>query len=252
MRNHQQCALTRHQLLLQPGNRRIIHMVRRLVQNQKVGRTHQHAGERYALALAAAQLAHPLLQVRQAQLRQHSLRLALQLPGILVIHLLLQVQQTLLRLRALRLTLCILHSQLIITQQHHQRRIALKNLLQHRRLGIKGRVLRQIFHHHAAGNRQLAVARLTVRQHTQKRTFACTVDADNAIFISLFYVKCNIFKQQSVAIAVRKIFCAQNHALYLLVSNISKTMHCLKFYHFLPAAASLQSVKKHLYTSAKL
>ena len=204
---HQQRTLARQQLLLQPGNSGVIHMVGRLVQNQQVRRTHQHTGQGHTLALAAAQLAHLLLQISNAKLRKHCLRFAFQLPGIFIIHLLLQIKQMLLQLFVIRLRCSLLHRSFVITQQHHQRRIAFKNLLQYSCICLKRRVLRQIFHHHTAGNCQLAVTGLMIGNHAQQGTFTGAINTDNTILVTLFYVKCNIFKQQSVAIAVRKILC---------------------------------------------
>ena len=73
---HEQCALALHELLLQPRHGSIIHMVRRLVQNQKVAGAHQHPSQGYTLSLATTKLPHPLLQAGDAQLRQHRLGLA--------------------------------------------------------------------------------------------------------------------------------------------------------------------------------
>ena len=182
-------------------------MVGRLVQNQQVRRTHQHTSQGHALALAAAQLAHMLLQVGNAKLRKHRLRFTFQLPGIFIVHLLLQIKQMLLQLFIIRFGCSLFHRSFVIAQEHHQRRIAFKNLLQNSCVCLKRRILRQIFHNHAAGNRQLAITGLMIGNHAQQGTFTGTIDTDNTVLVTLFYVKCNIFKQQSVAIAVRQILC---------------------------------------------
>ena len=182
-------------------------MVGRLVQNQQFRRTHQHTGQGHALALATAQLTHLLLQVGNTQLREHSLCFALQLPGIFIVHLLLQIKQMLLQLFVIRLRCRLLHRSFVIAQEHHQRGISFKNLLQNSCVCLKRRVLRQIFHNYAAGNRQLAVTGLVIGNHAQQGTFTGAVDTDNTVLVTLFYIKRNIFKQQSVAIAVRQILC---------------------------------------------
>ena len=129
MGNHEQGALALHQLLLQPSNSSIVHVVGGLVQNQEVAWAHQNTSQGHALALAAAELAHFLLQARNAQLCQHRLSLAFQLPGKLRIHLLLQLQQLLLRLLIIGARRGSLNGHFILTQQHHQRRIDAKYLL---------------------------------------------------------------------------------------------------------------------------
>ena len=62
--------------------------------------------------------------------------------------------------------------------------------------------------------------RLRNAHQVQQGTFTGAVDTDNTILVALFYVKCNIFTQQSVAIAVRQILCTSNHFTYLPVKNL--------------------------------
>ena len=113
---HEQSALALHKLLLQPSNSGIVHVVSGLVQNQEVAGTHQNASQGHALALAAAELAHFLLQASNAQLRQHRLGLAFQLPGKLRIHLLLQLQKLLLHLFIIGLFGSCINSHFVLTQ----------------------------------------------------------------------------------------------------------------------------------------
>ena len=86
---HEQSTLTLHKLLLQPSHSSIIHVIGGLIPDQQVAGPHQHPGQGHPLTLAAAKLAHFLLQTCNAQLIQHRLSFAFQLPGKLLIHLLL-------------------------------------------------------------------------------------------------------------------------------------------------------------------
>ena len=203
MSNHEQSALALHQLLLQPSNSGIVHVVSGLVQNQQVAGTHQNASQGHALALAAAELAHFLLQTGNAQLRQHGLSLAFQLPRELRIHLLLQLQQLLLRLLIIGACCSSLNGHFILTQQHHQRRIAAENLLQNSGLRVVGRVLGQVFHHHIARNGQLALfASVMIGNHAQQGTLTGAIDTDNAILVPFLHIKGHIFKQRPRAVAI--------------------------------------------------
>lgn len=73
VRHHQQRLVTSTQIALQPFYHLEVEVVGRLVEDQEVGLQQQHVGQGHPLQLSTTQFAHLLLQVLDAQLRQHLL-----------------------------------------------------------------------------------------------------------------------------------------------------------------------------------
>ena len=188
------------ELALQPADRFIIEVVRRLVEEQQIRRTDQRRCQRHALAHAAGEGGDFLRHVVDAESVQDAFGVRLQLPGVLAVHGILGVEQLLCRCSVFRIAADGSEG-FFVTAHHRQKwRRSLENLRQHCEVFVHWLILRQIFHDELIGGQHLAFRpEIHAGKLRQKRRFADAVGADETDLVALVDSEPQIIKQYALA-----------------------------------------------------
>ena len=148
-------------------------MVGRLVQNKHIRRVNKHRRQRHAFSLTAGKLAHLLIKIGDAELRQH-------------------------------------HFGFIFIELSEFLRMSRKHLLKHRKLIIDLRNLRKIRNLHIGIPRHAPGIRfLHTRKDFQKRALARAVHADQADAFAIIQIQRHIVHKLLHAVIFADIFSSQ-------------------------------------------
>ena len=216
MRDHEQCALAARKIRLEPCNRLAVEMIRRLIQEQQVAGLHERRRKRKALLLAARKRANWRGKVRDAELRQHRLRLALELPALRRVDGGRALREHLLHVSVVRPLLRCPQGELIVAQRLHERRRAAEDFHEHGVLGRKDLVLREHLHAQAAPLDARAI--IDGRQPCdsfEERALSRAIHADDADALAVIDAEIDAREQRLFAIAFREVFQGQKHEDFL-------------------------------------
>ena len=199
VRNHQQRAARRGQILLQPLGHLGIEVVGRLVQNQQIALAQQYACQRNTLQLTARKCAHSLTEIVNAQTRKYLFHTLFAVPKSACVHLRHRLLQPLARGIGNRSLVGGNHT-CVIT-------IRTQTRLQNRQRGIERRILFEVGHTQITTRCDRAlVGRVAPRNQVEQRRFACTVSGNQRNALALVDRKRNAIEHHQLTIALCEVF----------------------------------------------